>query len=573
MTKYKFNIEHTYYAILATFLAASFCHLALVCYYADSEIWLLTLSQQTFSNVHLSSILYKWSFHALTYLFSHFAPTELAVYSYARTGWMVLALCAQLATAYAFSSFAGNRKLFLPLFITVMSFSAFYNQGFRIRGDVLSLFVHMGIMVLFFHLKQKRITYLHYLLLLILNLALVLSTPKSVYLYVAQFAFAISMVFYLKLNRRFYNFIWISHILPIVLALGAATLSYLVGDPLHLMAAVHEAIDYYLKTFDTSFTNAVFFSLNDFSHVIKAFVKSQVHALTFLVGVGVYLYSSYRSKQITIYTCLNVYFGVLFLFIMLHNQKLPFFIGTYGTPLIAYTYLLSYNFFAARLKRHTHLANIIVLGAMVFYAILDLGLNLRLNDNLGQQIAIEIFDDYVKKHPGTTYYDTIGILPRKNTIFLFVGPGEESRKQTIIQDLHREDPTVILYTFKFNYLEPDIRHYLLKHRVQVSTNVWVHGEHFQLVKDPQPFEKIIMLRERPHWHIHAPPQKFIFEFKSGTPIDKEVIYLKNGIETKHLEDADSFALPRKYIDFFQTNVEPIYFLQIPYNLFRYDTEF
>lgn len=573
MTKYKFNLEQLFYALLATFVAVSFCHLALVCYYADSEIWLLTLSQQTFHKGQLSSILYKWAFHALTYLFSHHAPNELAVYTYARSGWMIIALIAQLATAYAFSSFANQKKLFLPLFIAVMTFSAFFNQGFRVRGDTLSLFSHMVIMAGLFYIKDQPIRFWHYLALFVFNLILALSTPKSIFLYISQFAFALAMTFYLRLPRRFYVFIWISHISPLVLTCALIAISYFVGDPLSLMAAVHEAMDYYLKSFDAKLWNAGFFTVHDFSHVIKAFTKSSAHALVFLIGACVYLYTSYRSKKITIYTCLNVYGGTLFLFVLLHNQKLPFFLGTYGTPLIAYSFLLTYNLMSSVFKSYSRFANMILIGTMTFFCVLDCGLNLNHNNNMSQQMAIDIFDKYVQKHPQTTYYDTIGILPRKNTLFLFVGPGEVSRKKQIIADLHAANPTFILYTFKFNYLEPDIRHYLLANRVQPTPNVWVNGDHFSLAKNTKHFEKDVMLRGIPHWLVPARPGKYVYEFHSGNEITHEVIPFKDGLETKRFEQADSFAIPRKYIDFFQTNVEPIYFIQTPYNLFRYDTDF
>lgn len=573
MTKYKFSSAQLFYATIALIVTAGFCHLALVCYFADSEIWLLTLSQQTFSGFHLSSILYKWSFHALTYAFSHHAPSEWDVYIYARIGWTTVAVGAQLMIAYAFSSFAGNKKLLLPLFIVVMTFTAFFNQGFRIRGDILSLFAHAATMILLYRIRNQHPSLLHYAILLFFNILLGLSTPKAIYLYIAQFAFAISMVNYLSLSRQFYIFVWTSHILPILLICAAVVISYMIGDPLGIFIAVHEVVDYYLKSFDSTLSNASYFTLWDFAHIIKVFTKSMAHFAVFLCGFAIYLWNSYHNKKTSIYTCLNIYFGVLLIFIILHNQKLPFFLGTYGTPLIAYTYILTYNALHSLLRSLSHYINMLLIGAMTLLCLLDLNLNLFENNNLGQQFAIETLDAYMQKHPSTRYYDTIGILPRKNTVFLFIGPGEVSRKKKIIADLDTINPDVILYTFKFNYLEPDIHYYLEKHRFEQTPYVWVSGESFSRAEHPKMFERPIMLRNQLYRLIPVKPAKYIYDKQAKLDISRLIVPFKNGLETKRLEQADSFAVPELHSEIFQTNIEPIYFFQPPYQLFRYDTFF
>lgn len=571
MTKYKLSIEQLFYVIVALFVTLSFCHLALVCYFADSEIWLLTLSQQTFQNTGLSSIQYKWSFHALTYAFSHFAPSEWTVYLYARCGWMTVALAAQVMTAYAFSRFAENRKLFFPLFIVLMTFTAFFNQGFRIRSDILSLFAHAAILVLFFKSLHQRITVFHYAAAFAFNLLLASSTPKAAYLFIAQFAFAMSLAVHLRLDRRFFLFVWLSHVLPIVLICAALMISHISGDPFNLMTAAHEAADYYLKSFDTTLSNASYFSVWDFAHIIKTFSKSLAHTLVFVCGFAIYLWQSFRQKKPPLYSSLNVYFGVLLVFVVLHNQKLPFFIGTFGIPLIAYTYVLTYKMIEHFFKSFARYINMLLIGTMMLLCILDLSLNLSENNNLGQQVAIETLDNYMIKNPKASYYDTIGILPRKNTIFLFVGPGEVSRKKQIIADLDAANPTLIIYTFKFNYLEPDIRYYLESHRVEVTPRVWVPGRLFSIVKNSNMFEDLILLNKKPYWRISEKPKKYVFDKRSGRNIASEIRHFKGHLETNHFAEADSFAVPRAYVEFFHTDVEPIYFLQTPYDLFRYDT--
>lgn len=573
MTKYKFIPEQVLYSLLAAFVIAMFWHLAAACFYSDSEIWLLTLSQQTFSSAHLTSVLYKWSFHAITFLFSHYAPSEVDVYTQARAGWAVVALGSQAIVAYSFSIFVDKKKLFLPIFIAITTFSAFFNQGFRIRGDILSLFMHAVILLSIFKLRDAKIRWFHYLWIFTANTILVLSTPKSFYLYVSQFVFAIGIYNLLKVSRSYFLLIWITHISPIVIIFGLAIATHVFPSPIDLIKPIHEAADFYLKSFDSDLFNPEYLSVIDFAHIIKALAKSPAHAVVFFFGVALYLYSSFRPKKQSVASALNMYFGVLLLCVVFHNQKFPFFIGTFGTPLAAYTFVLVNDALERFLKSYRRFATMALCSAMTFFAILEYGLNLSLNNNIGQQIAIEHFDKYMTRHPEYVFYDIIGMLPRKTTIFLFVGPGEISRKNLIIDELDRVKPDIILFTYKFIFLEPDIRYYLTKKRVTIEPNVWVEGDVFSILKNVSYFRQAIQLRGNNYWRIPHPPKKYIYTLADGRSIKYEVIYLKNGIETKHLEEADSFAIPSVYLDLVQTNVEPIGFLQHPFFLFRYDTNF
>lgn len=573
MTKYKWSIEQVFYSLLAIAVAIGFCHLALVCYYADSEIWLLTLSQQTFNPKELSSIYYKWTFHALTYVFSHFSKTELDVYQSARIGWMCVALASQIIIAYTFSLFANNKRLFLPIFIAVMTFSAFFNQGFRIRGDILSLLSHAIILLTLFQIREKPITGKHYLWLFLWNFVLILSTPKSLYLYIAQFAFGIALYKYTIATRRFFIFVWLSHLLPVVIILWLTFFTHVFQLKMDLLIPVHKAIDFYLKSFDVGLINTEFFSILDFAHVIKAATKSMPHTFIFIIGFALYFVTSFKAKKEGLKSALNIYFGILLLFVTFHNQKFPFFIGTFGTPLIAYTFIVFASGLNTIFKEKAKYAMIATVALFIFFCNMDYERNIRENNNYGQQVAIKIFDEYTSKNPQYKFYDIIGMLPRKTSLFLFVGPGEVSRKKQIIDDLNSFDPDIILFTFKFIYLEPDILEFLTRTRMTVEDNVWVKGDYFSVLKTNAYFKKQHQFNGKYYWLIPHPPKSFIYDLASKKNIKDELIYFKNGLVMKHSREADSFALPTAYLDVVQTNIEPIGFLQPPYKLFRFDTNF
>jgi hypothetical protein len=573
MTKYKWSIEQVFYSLLALAVSFGFCHLALACFYSDSEIWLLTLSQRAFKPNDLTSIYYKWSFHALTYVFSHFSQSELDVYHSARIGWMCVALTSQAIIAYTFSLFAKNKKLFLPLFIAIMTFSAFFNQGFRIRGDILSLFAHAIILLTLFKLKDQTCSYKNYLWLFLWNIILLLSTPKSLYLYISQFVFAIALFKHGLATRSFFVFIWISHLAPVTGILWLTFVTHVFRMPIDLLAPIHEALDFYLKSFDIKLFNAAFFSIAAFEHVIKTAVKSIPHAIVFIIGTLLYFRSSYKRKKDGLISALNIYFGILFIFLVFHNQKLPFFIGTFGTPLIAYTLILYSQLLQNIFKTATKYAMILTVSVFTLFGFLDYNRNIRENNNYGQQVAIKIFDDYTNKHPNFKFYDIIGILPRKTSLFLFVGPGEVSRKKQIVNYLHLQSPDIILFTYKFIFLEPDIIDYLTKNFITMENNVWVKGDYFSIFKTKTYFSKQHSFNGKNYWLINQPPKLFVYDPVTKNNINRELLYFKDGLELKRPESANSFAVPASYLEFVQTNVAPIGFLQSPYKLFRFDTNY
>lgn len=573
MTKYNWRFEQIFYALLASFVTFLFCHLALTCYFSDSEIWLLTLSQNTFHKHELISIFYKWSFHAITYLFSHFAPTELSVYYYARTGWMLVAVVTQLLIAYTFTNFTDNKKFFLPLFISLMTFSAFFNQGFRVRGDILSVFAHTLILYFLLSIKTKKITSYHYLILFILNALLISSTPKSLFFYLAQFVFAVSLYKNAKSSKTFFLLIWTTHVLPVVLLLGLILLANAWGSSFHLLSVVHEVVDYYLKSFDDSLFNTTYLSVTDFAHVLKSLAKSPIHAVVFVIGVLIYLFKSFRSKNTAIFTAFNVYFGLLLIMVLFHNQKLPFFIGTFALPLVAHSTLLFLSSMRYFLKNYFALFCIALCGGMSFFCVHQYKENVIFNNNHAQALAITSLEKYQAQHPHLSIYDIIGLLPRKNNIFLFVGPSEVSRKNSIIEHIRHLDPDIILFVYKFIFLEPEIKDFLTANRIPIEPHVWVKGEYYSVTQNMNYFRTPKIINNKYYWIIPHSPQKYIFDFASKQSINKDVLYLDKNLVPTHPKHSTHFAIPKNYLSIVQTNTDPIGFLMPPYALFRFDTSF
>lgn len=570
MIKVESKIYSKIFLIFSVFLILCFFHLAQSCYFADSEIWLLTLSQNLFNHQHLTSIAYKFSFHTLTYLFSHHSPSELDVYFYARTGWSIVALGTQILLAYFYASAVGQKNFFFPLFISLMTFSAFFNQGFRIRGDILALGSHTLVLLLLLKMKHQQITQRHYFLLFIINSIMLTSTPKAIYFYISQFLFAWILCKNSKYKKSFLRWIWIAHLIPIHLVLTLVLFTFMFPEPFNLITPLHEALDFYLKSFDPSLKNFDFLSLHDFVHVLKAFLLSPTHAVLFLIGFSLYFFESYRKNNALSH--LNVLFGVSLLFLILHNQKLPFFIGTFGAPLVAYTSLITFLYIKKIFNRFADVVLLIIAFSQIFWACLQYTDNLQKNHNLAQSLAIQTFDNYVTAYPELTFFDIIGVLPRKADLFLFVGPGETIRKKQIVTDLENQNPDILLFTYKFNFLEPDIANYLIKNRISPEPHIWIKGDFFSVSQTPQYFRQTRQINNEFYWVIPTKPKKFIYLGNEDYP-QSSVVYLKNDKPTPKRSDADRFAIPQKYLSALQTDNPPLFLYHSPFTVFRYDTQF
>jgi hypothetical protein len=573
MTKYKSYTLFVLQSALAIAVTFLFLHLAINCYFADSEIWLLTLSQKALQPFELSSIFYKWSFHFLTYLFSHFAPTEVDVYFWARIGWGVVAVATQLILAFTFSRAIKEKSFVFPLFILLMTSSIFFNQGFRIRGDILSLFAHSIILLLLILCKNTKIRWFHYLAQTFFILLMMLSTPKAVYFLFAQFVFALLLWRKLKLKRDYFLWVWFTHVLPIVIVTFITLLSHLLPARIDLIDPIHEALDFFLKSYDANLFNTEYLSIYDFAHVIKFLGSSPIHTIVISFGLILYFYQLLRKGKNETWNALNAYFGIIFCLVLLHNQKLPFFLGTYGSPIIAYCGVQFFLFVKKYTPKWEFLVVLITTAAATFIALMQYQTNMNYNNNFGQMIAINTLDDYVTRNPKIRYYDIIGLLPRKTSTFLFVGPSEVSRKKAIIGAIDKLDLDMIIMVYKFVYLEPEIKNYLTEHRVPIEKNIWVKGDYFSVTQTTQYFKKTYRINEKPYWVLPIKPKHFIFDLLTHENITAHALYLDQRLKVVQEKDATQVAIPEKFLSVVLTNVPPVRFLQPPYFLFRFDTTF
>jgi hypothetical protein len=75
------------------------------------------------------------------------------------------------------------------------------------------------------------------------------------------------------------------------------------------------------------------------------------------------------------------------------------------------------------------------------------------------------------EHPLTTHYDVIGLLPRNQTIYSFVGPDDPNNRNALAQ-IHEQTPGFIFYVAKMKLLEPELSVFLNRNYIYLGHGIW-----------------------------------------------------------------------------------------------------
>jgi len=561
------------YAIVALIWTGLFFLLALRTYFADSEIWLLTISQRLLDPHDIPSIYYKYTFHLLTYLFSHFAPSEPTVYTWARLGWAAVASGAVWLTARLFTHVYRREHLLWPLFIFLLTAGLFLNQGFRIRADILGLFTHMLYLATFFQAREKGVRRSHFAALTAINVYMLLSTPKTVIFLICQVALCLG---WLKGSTRHRRLLWLltfSTMGPMIVGVTALLLFPFIGiyTP---MLAMKLAADFYMKSYDPNLVNPAMFTAIDFYHFFKLFTNSPFHALILCTWLILFFVRIFKKNRLApeAEEPLQIYASLLFFFVIIYNQKLPFFLGPFLTPVLAQAFMMCMK----ALPRPRTLIPTAVLATTIL-AVSITGLveffnNIKNNTNYWQLQAISILDLYSQHHPELKIWDVVGLLPRKNKVFIFLGPSEVAQKTKIIRHILEEDPDMIVLIYKFRYLEPEFPPILQKHWVPIAKDVWAKGRFISPLTQPLDYVNPIKIGAQEYWVMPMPKEKYILDTDTHHSLNKETLGLDASRKVTQT-DPIYLAIPKKHLSLVLTDVQPIWFPYTPTGLFRFDTTF
>ncbi len=558
-------------ALLAALLVGLFFSLATHCYYSDSEIWLLTLSQKAFNPGGLISIYFKWLFHAVTKLASFFVVTNLDLYTATRWLYAAIAIAALLFNALSFTKIFENKKLFLPIMIVTLSSSLFFNQGFRIRADVLALFFHslfVWTVVTTTTFRTSKIA-----LLILLNLALLLTTPKALIFFALHGIWGCFYSF-LSQNKNSHHKgrgLLLSVVVPCTCGLLALILLSILSPSHSVLLSLKGAGDFYLKSFDSGLGGAGYFRLYDFMYLLRFFETSIVHTFLFLFWILAFFKAMiFNSQRTEDHLFFDLSTALLIIFIFLYNQKLPFFLGPFLAPVLAHQFCVFW-LFVKKLKWPS-IGIWLVLFTCTILCLRQYSLNMQQNSNIQQRRVIAQLEDYKKKHPEISIYDVVGLLPLNNSFYYFMGPGEVSRREPILAALKNNPPDIYLYTLKNVFFEPNLTSFLEAEYWQYQPGIWLKAINFQLDKNSFFTNDILQIKDQTYWLTRGASNAAVFSWTTGKNITSHCFFLN---ELKQLSQNDIFwiAIPIEFLKISVVQVPPLSLSANPYDVFRFDTSF
>jgi hypothetical protein len=562
-----FQKVQTLYLLLCTAFVGLFLYLSTACYYSDSEIWLLAMSKKTFSVASLQSIYYKWLFHVVVFITSFWTSNNLLVYEMARMTFALIALASVLLIAVTFSKVFQKKQLILPIVLVCLTSSLFFNQGFRVRADILALFFHACFLFIVFHHSFKK----HTLLFTALNIVLLLTTPKALIFIALQVLIALHFCSReSKDERHLGKKILISVLVPLTVTLFALScLAFF--KPYHtLLIAIQSAGDFYLKSFEPGLGGAQFLSATDFMYVLRFLRLSTAHTLIFLAWLTLFFVSIFSKAKYNLHSFFNVYCTLLLSLILLYNQKLPFFLGPFLTPALAIQFCTLDKFTAQRCRLQWLSPLLLALACWLCWK--QFNVNLQFNNNFQQKEFISQLQTYKKNNPAVSVYDIIGLLPQDNTYYLFTGPGEVARSREIESFIHANPPDIYLYTYKNIFFTDELRTFLQENYLEHSPGVWLKANHLHADRKFSQSTKIVHFNSKNYWLLPYDHTQSVYSRTANIDITADCLFLDS--ELKATQIATKWvAIPLEHLHFSLIKFPTPKFYLNPFILFRFDIAF
>lgn len=457
-------------------------------YISDSEIWAVTVSKQFSdpSTLH-ASIFSKLLFHYPLYALFSLSSDNVSLLLHARllfafVGASIVGLMAWLSwTIWRDRLAVSLAVLFL------LSSPMFLNQAYRVRPDFLATAFSLGLLILFFAQAKRahlNLPWLRGIGFGVLSLLIFLTTPKVALFVVAQTALFIVWILGANSSERKPRLFFLGGYLGTLHFTFSAALLWIT-----ITGRLPQMIDAYrdaAKFFWNSFAEGGGYMTGQSLVMVKRFALLNPLLAGLIVagwGAGVYrLWTRFRGRSAWKATDPYRAFYVIFLLVVFaHNQLTSYFIAAVLPFFLIYSgYLvaIAMRWFVRTFpipERVQLLLLIIVCFIASAKAIYAFRLNVTFNANHAQLSTIADFEEYLAKYPDATHYDVIGILPRKNSIYAFLGPGQDEQNKKIAKKMYEWKPDIFLHVEKAIYIENGIFSLLNREYVSFQNGAWARA--------------------------------------------------------------------------------------------------
>lgn len=531
--------------------------LAIKIYFADSEIWSVNLGYHFAEEYTHYWVFTRSVFYSLLYLSTAFLEKSEWIF-YASRILMCINLFVQLYLVQKILNVVFKNRLLNWVGILILLTNTFIlTQGYRVRSDLIAAtFVLWTILMLLTSAHRQRF-------LIIGSCLILLSTPKFIFV----LPVALIIYFGIESNSKQWRY-------PVII-LGLGVLTYLAAMIIRLGVLSDMVMDlnsYLIHAFEGGAGSAAYFSVKAFTYVAK-FCRENV----LFVGMVTlpFLLSGRRKfwlqKENRIW--LGVHVFALFA-LLLMPDRLPFFITSFLPLLTCSSLILIWNNVRHFNMKPEWLGVLLIWAGVSLFLSVQRGISAgQNNSNESQMAAIKAVDAYLTAYPDLTYYDVIGIVPRKSTLRHFAGPHQEETNKIVSKIIMQERPDLILKVAKFWFFDIEMSNFLTANYIDIGNGFFLKS--FPGPQDQKKDALLKSLANKESFSYISP----LFEKYKGT----ELIFKTRDKLNNNRLYLGVFSYSQDEKENASTNTQIVSLTPFPYpetmprqnlmELFRFDTDF
>ncbi|MFS4459369.1 hypothetical protein [Bdellovibrio sp. HCB2-146] len=440
-----------------------FCSLALAAHWSDSELWALGLARDFFHSAQPSTD-YKFLFNLVLNLSYWENLDNLQTVQAARLIFATIGLGALGLFSYVAYQLTGSQKRAAwSAFLFIVS-PLFLLQAFRLRSDALAFFWQMAALAHYLGYRKKfEFSKIQIAIQVFLNVLILLATPKGLFQLIVN-GVAIFLWERKGFSRKSQKLMAIPAVIVFV--------SFAV-----LLIWKHSqfwtALVFFFKSYSTSPHHPGFLTVESFLFVKEAILQQLVYVVVF---AGMLFYSKREGWKLQ-YPDVGAAALTALLLIILHNDRLPFFIYSLAGFPILYVALNSYEFFWNQPSKYNRVLGYFCVGALFIQAFFPVARVYREKNNIEQIELQSRMHLYLQSYRDVNYYDATVVLPRDNKIFIFPAPEHEGNKGEVLGVL--EDPKLDLVFFGnrlFYYMNEFYSRLEQKYFIEIGRGVFARSK-------------------------------------------------------------------------------------------------
>lgn len=417
--------------------------------FEDSEIWGITSSQRIFQIGQLwNSAWFKPMFSLLLGSVTQIAPDNWSTLTLSRAlSWLF-----SVSLIFSLSRLLSERYRGPLLILTILSPVVVLNLT-KVRSDLYSVAVALLTLqwILLSELSQRKRIFIFFLG----STATLLLTPKSIDLYLL-------LVFALFQPWPTSPTLLRQTLIAVISPISGALVPLLFFSPETLFRLVRYASD--------SYKSSDFFATQNWLYFYDMIRTAPILAATVAIGLAS---ATWNYRRLSWQLRPLLWGAVASLcYTLLAPQKLPFLLSS-RLPIWVLGASAGLQFCSFKSLRQQQivgvLAVIIALGVSTVLWIRSPFQHFEMS--IQHEAYIRLDRSLAELNP-TSYWDAIGLFPKRNRLFHYPSPGDSSNEE-VFQAIIDSNPSLILQMSKTKLLGPVFEEWLRTHYAETGTNIWI----------------------------------------------------------------------------------------------------